>query len=248
MVQDSLLPNLRKPSVIVLDNAPYHSKILDKTPTMSSRKVEMVGWLRKHNIVFESHMHKAELMELISLHKPPFPVYVIDEMAKESGHRVIRLPPYHCHFNSIELIWAQIKGYVARNNKKFNITEVTSLTNEALEKVTKSEWRKVVNHTKQVISDAFVNEGILEEAVEDMIIYINNDSDDSSDDDWENDGILQLNENNELYDDDLVMDSDVEEDIDLHEDGEMDDDNESDLSGVLPLSPRGEKVLDFSDL
>lgn len=137
---------------------------------------------------------------------------------------------------------------MARNNKKFNITEVTSLTNEALEKVTESEWRKVVNHTKKVISDACVNEGILEQAVEEMIISINNDSDDSSDDDWENDGILQLNENNELYDDDLVMDSDVEEDIDLHEDGEMDEDNESDLSGVLPLSPRGEKVLDFSEL
>ncbi|KAG8310088.1 hypothetical protein J6590_071163 [Homalodisca vitripennis] len=34
--RESLLPNLSTPSVIVMDNAPYHSKILDKAPTQEA--------------------------------------------------------------------------------------------------------------------------------------------------------------------------------------------------------------------
>ncbi|CAK1585278.1 unnamed protein product [Parnassius mnemosyne] len=32
-------------------------------------------------------------------------------MAAECGVTVLRLPPYHCELNPIELIWAQAKGY-----------------------------------------------------------------------------------------------------------------------------------------
>ncbi|PSN56834.1 hypothetical protein C0J52_08287 [Blattella germanica] len=54
-------------------------------------------------------------------------------MAKEQGKLVIRLPPYHCELNPIELIWAQVKGYVARNNKTFNIKDVKRLLAEAVQ-------------------------------------------------------------------------------------------------------------------
>ena len=37
---------------------------------------------------------------------------VIDNIAKKYGHEVIRLPPYHCDLNAIELIWADEKNYV----------------------------------------------------------------------------------------------------------------------------------------
>ena len=73
-------------------------------------------------------------------------------MTKEYGHKVIRLPPYHCHFNSIELIWAQIEGRVARNNKKFSITEITKMTVKAIEQSTESNWKKVVDHTCKAVS------------------------------------------------------------------------------------------------
>ena len=35
--KDSLIKNLKKSSVIIIDNASYHSKVLDKAATMSSR-------------------------------------------------------------------------------------------------------------------------------------------------------------------------------------------------------------------
>ena len=48
-------------------------------------------------------------MELVLFNKPKFPVYTVDELAESYGHKVIRSPPYHCHFKAIELIWARVK-------------------------------------------------------------------------------------------------------------------------------------------
>ena len=100
-------------------------------------------------------------------------------MAKQYRHKVIRLPPCYCHFNFIDLIWPQIKGHVARNNKKFNITEITKLTAEAIEQVMESNWKKVVNHTCTVISESWEDEGILEKAIEMMTFSLNSSSDSS---------------------------------------------------------------------
>lgn len=35
----------------------------------------------------------------------------MDELALEKGHRVLRLPPYHCEYNAIEMVWSQCKRY-----------------------------------------------------------------------------------------------------------------------------------------
>lgn len=55
-------------------------------------------------------IRKAELLELVSVYKPKFPKYEIDQLAEKHGHKVLRLHPYHSHFNPIELIWAQVRG------------------------------------------------------------------------------------------------------------------------------------------
>uniref|UniRef100_A0A1B6GV18 Tc1-like transposase DDE domain-containing protein n=1 Tax=Cuerna arida TaxID=1464854 RepID=A0A1B6GV18_9HEMI len=59
---ESLMSNLTKPSIITMDNARYHSKILDKTPTTGSRKAEISEWLSQHGIPYEPDMKKAELL------------------------------------------------------------------------------------------------------------------------------------------------------------------------------------------
>ena len=48
---DSLLPNLQSNSLIVMDNAPYHSRKLESVPTMSSTKQQMQDWLTAKGIV-----------------------------------------------------------------------------------------------------------------------------------------------------------------------------------------------------
>lgn len=114
--QNVLLPGLPEPSVIFMDNAPYHSVQVQKAPTRVNRKEELVAWLQTNGIDANMQMLKAEQIKLVKDNKPAIVRYEIDELALEYGHRVLRIPPYHCQYNAIELIWAQIKGYAARHN------------------------------------------------------------------------------------------------------------------------------------
>ena len=105
---DSLIPNIQRNSLIVIDNTPYHSRRLEPVPTMSSRKQVMQDWLTAHEIEFPECALKQELYTLIKA----TPTYAVDEMAKVAGHEVVRLPPYHCELNPIELARSQVKRYI----------------------------------------------------------------------------------------------------------------------------------------
>ena len=59
---------------------------------------------------------KTDDPHIVEAKKPTIPKYKIDKLAKEYGYEILRLPPYHPDLNPIELIWSQIKSYVARNN------------------------------------------------------------------------------------------------------------------------------------
>ena len=75
--EDKLLRNLgNTPSVVVLDNAPYHNARTaeSRNPTTSWRKEDIQAWLTKNKITFEASMLKAELLEIAGRHRLD-PVY-----------------------------------------------------------------------------------------------------------------------------------------------------------------------------
>ena len=80
-------------------------------PTMSSTKQQMKDWLTSKAIEFPDYALKRELLQLIVANCPTLK-YAVDEMAKASGHEVVRLPPYHCELNPIELAWSQVKRHI----------------------------------------------------------------------------------------------------------------------------------------
>lgn len=178
---ESILPKLTKGSVVVLDNAPYHSRRLEKFPTTAWRKGEIIDWLRAKNIKFEESMLKIELLNIARIHKPNMIRYVVDEMAKNYGVTVHRLPPYHCELNPIELIWAQVKTDVAKHNKTFKLSEVKPLLQNSLEKVSAQSWQNCIRHVikeEDRMWDLDVHVDIL---IEPLVISVNNDSDSSED-------------------------------------------------------------------
>ena len=83
----------------------------------------MQVWLTERNISWKADMLKSELFELVKKNKPG-PQNVCNCMALKEGFVVVHLPPYHCIFNPIELIWAWIKGKVAKENKTFKIADI----------------------------------------------------------------------------------------------------------------------------
>jgi hypothetical protein len=83
-LQRKLIPSLESRSVIVVDNVSYHNR----HPTSNARKGEMLFWLDKHGIRYSSDMKKAELCDLIKMHKQQYETFAIDYMLGGHGHTV----------------------------------------------------------------------------------------------------------------------------------------------------------------
>ncbi|XP_045456911.1 uncharacterized protein LOC123666943 [Melitaea cinxia] len=147
--------NLKEPHYIIMDNAPYHSVQKHKPPTSANRKLEIIAWLQEKGIEANETMLKNELLRLVGLHKPSTPTYVLDDIAQEKGHNVIRLPPYHCQYNPIELIWAQVKGYAARSNitPPFTANKMLQLLNTAVKNVSAEDWKKEVTKCRKLMEE-----------------------------------------------------------------------------------------------
>ncbi|CAC5355671.1 unnamed protein product [Mytilus coruscus] len=65
--RDTLLPKLPPRSVIIMDNAPYHSHLDSdsRVPNTSSNKSEISAWLEKSIVQYDKKMKKTELLDLV---------------------------------------------------------------------------------------------------------------------------------------------------------------------------------------
>ena len=99
-----------------MDNASYHSVLLENYPKANEKKANVQKWLSEKGVEYSPLETLSELRERVKLLVPRQKVYELDQIALEMGHEVLRLPPYHCQYNPIELIWAQVKSEVASKN------------------------------------------------------------------------------------------------------------------------------------
>lgn len=65
-----LIPKLPNNSIIVTENAPYHSVQLNKTPIVSSKRSEIVSWLLSNNLPYHPSMLKCVLLEIVKCNEP----------------------------------------------------------------------------------------------------------------------------------------------------------------------------------
>lgn len=177
--QERLLDNLQEKSVIIMDNASYHSVHSDKNPTSSTRKADIQEWLRKHNIPFDNNMLRPQLLALAKKHKSP-PNFVIDKVAKDRGHEILRLPPYHPDLNPIELVWSRLKKIVACRNTTFRVNDVLELTKQAFQEITPQDWENNCNHVLKVEAEYRQKDIIVDQEIDRIIINLSEDSDSSS--------------------------------------------------------------------
>lgn len=175
---EKLIPNLNEASIIVMDNAPYHSVVKNKAPTSSSKVDEIKLWLLENNIPFDSTLRKPTLLELVKKNKPD-PVYVIDEILGEHGHTVVRLPPYHCDLNPIELIWSLAKRKVASQNVGAG-KDIKQLTEEAFNLITPNDWKQCCEHVKRIEKEYFERGRTLYDDIDRLVIHVGEDSSEDS--------------------------------------------------------------------
>lgn len=93
-----------------MDNARYHSS--SNAPKQNQRKGEIYKWLveQKENgliteLKSEQEYRKFELWDIVVDLKSKHNFYKVDELASNRGHEVVRLAPYNCDLNPIELVW-----------------------------------------------------------------------------------------------------------------------------------------------
>jgi len=141
-----VLPLLKNNFVIVMDNVPYHSVKTEQSPTTSWKKADIIQWLESKGAETTPEMIKFDLMEIVRRIKHKYDLYVVDEEAKKQNKIVLRLPPYHCELNPIEMSWSNVKGYVKTNISTFKINDVRRLLNEGIERVTLEMWSNYVSH------------------------------------------------------------------------------------------------------
>lgn len=110
---------------------------------------------------------------------------MIDDLAERYGHKVLRLPPYHCVFNPIEHVWGLTKNYYNRHIGRDGTTETSCLNmwDEALTTVTPEVWKNCIRHTEDEISKWYERENLFDRE-EILPIIITDDGDDDSDSDF----------------------------------------------------------------
>lgn len=81
-----LLPNLKEPSLIIMDNAPYHSWLFQKMPTTTWKKADIQKWLKENDIPFSESDYRVDLLNLVKQHNKP-KRYVVDEFLNTHGLR-----------------------------------------------------------------------------------------------------------------------------------------------------------------
>lgn len=179
--QEQLLPNISPNSVIILDNASYHSRQINKKPNKSSKKGDMIEFMEKNSIeVPHEKVTKKSLLEVIDSRVKDIPnvgKYMVDHLAEQNGHVVLRLPPYYCVLNPIELIWSQLKHGVRKNNVQPELSaSVVEEVRRQVNNITAELWSSCVQHCIKV-ENCYQNE----EPPSELIIHLNDDSETDSD-------------------------------------------------------------------
>ncbi|KAJ3646484.1 hypothetical protein Zmor_024070 [Zophobas morio] len=165
-LQNDLLPKLEEPSNLV-----------EKRPTTAWKKVDLQLRLQKNCIAF-SELHKKDtLLKLCKAHYKN-PVYVVDNIITAPGHDVLRLPPYHCIFNPIEMVWSQTKRFYDKDVLKSK--NPLDAWNRALQNITPEQWKSYVKHIENIIKTYWDKEKFVK--VNNIIINLNVETDESDSD------------------------------------------------------------------
>ena len=104
--------------VLVLDNAPYHSKRLDRIPTSVDKKDAMVAFLKQQKIAIDFTWSKKLLLQSVRHHtagrEEEYQTYVDDKIAHDRKVKILWLSSFHCQFWAIELFWGWLENEVTK--------------------------------------------------------------------------------------------------------------------------------------
>ena len=135
------------------------------------------GLLAIRRIHFPQHATRPELLQLCRRHRPE-PQYTVDNVIRDWGHEVVRLPPAHPELNAIEQVWGAMKRYVRSTLQRFTRADLQVRLQEAKLCATKEVWAGAVRRAR-AFEDEYWSSDNIREGVDPVVINI--DSDDEGD-------------------------------------------------------------------
>lgn len=145
---EMLLPNIPEHSLIIMDNAPYHNILSERSPpTPQSSKKKIKEWLEKNKAYCRDDCLKSELVEILTKMAPE-PIYAVDKIAASIGHKVLRTPPYHPELQPIETCWGVVKNYMARNCD-FTMKNLIKQLDSGFKEVTAETCAKIITKVRK---------------------------------------------------------------------------------------------------
>jgi len=159
---EKLLPNIPPHSLIIMDNAAYHNVLAEYScPNSTCSKTRIVKWLEKNKIACNPDCLKIELLETLNKFASE-PTYVIDELAKQGGHEVIRTPPYHPELQPIEICWGVLKNEIGRHCD-FTMKNLEIQLDVAFGKVTDKTCSKIIKSVREKEDAFWAEDKLIEE-------------------------------------------------------------------------------------
>ncbi|CAG5046604.1 unnamed protein product [Parnassius apollo] len=137
----------------------------------------------------EEEYTRPQLLEIVNRYKPK-PVYAVDAILKGLGHKISRLPPYHCDLNPIEMIWASMKRKVAEVNIGKPANQMPEMVQEAFNSIPVEEWCNHCAHVKKLEEEYRSKDGYLDAP---FIVELCSESEESSDDDSQDESDEEFN-------------------------------------------------------
>lgn len=176
-------------SVIVIDQAPYHT-MLDpnfRNPTSAWTRSRILEWMATRQVILPegiqhfSQLNKPQLLELSRAYHYE-KKYLLEKITTElrgDDVKLLWLPVAHCEFNAIELIWAYVKNNVAKHNTTFKINDVMQLCIETMQNIPATVWANCVQHANKIEDMYRSKDHLVDVEIEPLIIKLHEDDTDS---------------------------------------------------------------------
>ncbi|XP_050064390.1 uncharacterized protein LOC114128157 [Aphis gossypii] len=179
----NVIPRLKENCVIIMDNTLYHSVKKEKIPNITTKKADIIQWLQDKGEVINRPMVIPELIDRVKILRPQYEKYLIDDLAETHNRTILRLLPYHCELNPIELAWANVKDHVKKNNTSYKLSDVKTLLLEGIERVDENMWTNCIRHTmteeEKFYQIDFIVDNLLSAETESLTMTVGDTSSDS---------------------------------------------------------------------
>lgn len=142
--------NIRQ-TVIVMDNAKYHTVLPDAIPRKSWKKAKLLQYCNDNGMAVEPTDSRATIWESIAPRVASAQPLIV-EMARSAGHDVLFSPPHYSDLQPIETVWAIVKGRVGRQyDNSTNMSEVQERLRKAFTELSSHEVEGCIKKAQQAL-------------------------------------------------------------------------------------------------